>query len=67
MSSEKDSEIGQTTFGIIAIFTTIGVVGVALTNEGGTFVTWFWMGIGLAATCLLYRLVIIAERILDTT
>ncbi|QCS43868.1 Mn2+/Fe2+ transporter [Natrinema versiforme] len=67
MSSEKDSKIRQTTFEIIAIFMTIGVVGVVLTNEGGTFVTWFWMGIGLAATYLLYRLVIIAERILDTT
>ncbi|MBZ6494338.1 Mn2+/Fe2+ transporter [Natrinema longum] len=67
MSSETDSKIGKTAFEIIAVFTIIGVIGVSATNEGGTFVTWFWMGIGLAAIYLLYRLVSIAERILDTT
>ncbi|GEM_PF-6730221 len=36
-------------------FTTLGIIGGILMESSSVVVTWYWMGIGLAALFLLYR------------
>ena len=49
--------------GILAAFAAIGTFGAGQMNDGSVAVTWFWLGVGLSVTYLLYRVLLALERI----
>ena len=63
MSIEEESDPKFVVAGILAAFVAIGIFGVGQTNDAGVAVTWFWLGLGLSVTYVLYRILLALERI----
>jgi len=53
--SKPDTAL-RVTVAIVLGFTTLGIIGGILMESSSVVVTWYWMGIGLAALFLLYRM-----------
>ncbi|WP_241434711.1 hypothetical protein [Natrialba asiatica] len=62
MATDQSSHIRQVVISILVVFTAIGIFGSGQEADSGIVVAWFWMGIGLAVTYLLYRSVVVLQR-----
>lgn len=51
--------------GILFVFGAMGLIAGGQEADEGLTATWLWMGIGLAVTYLLYRLVVAVEQLAD--
>ena len=57
------SDLGMVVVLLISTFMGIGLLGTFITDSSGTFVTWFWMGIGVSVTYLLFHLALSLHQI----
>ncbi|ELY87929.1 hypothetical protein C484_15989 [Natrialba taiwanensis DSM 12281] len=62
MATDQNSHIRQVVISILVVCTAIGIFGGGQEADSGIVVAWFWMGIGLAVTYLLYRVVVVLQR-----
>ncbi|WP_276253576.1 Mn2+/Fe2+ transporter [Halomontanus rarus] len=65
MPSGQNSEEKGIITTVLVVFMVIGIFGGGQEADAGIVVTWFWMGIGLSVTYLLYRLLVTLEQIRD--
>ncbi|APW97082.1 hypothetical protein CHINAEXTREME_04545 [Halobiforma lacisalsi AJ5] len=62
---ETTSGSGGVGASVLFVCTLVGIGGTVLTQDSGTAVTWFWIGIGATTAYFLYRIVATLERIAE--